>query len=67
MKRKIPSPGVERLERLSEEGLRRLEHQLVSGAMINTAVLAQWIRRYGEPARELIKLHGQYSDELDLV
>ena len=67
MAKKIPSPGVSRQHRLSDEGLKRLEQQLSAGAKIHTLVLAQWIRRYGEPAKELIKRHGQYSDELDLI
>ena len=67
MTKKTPSPGVSRPDRLSDEGLQRLDRQLASGAHINVPVLAQWIRRYGEPARELIHRHGQYCDELDLV
>jgi hypothetical protein len=65
MIKKVPVPGVSRQERLSDEGLHRLEKHLASGARINVPVLAQWIRRYGEPAREIIKRHGQYSDALD--
>lgn len=59
------SPGVSREERLSDEGLQRLEKQLAGGVRVNTPVLAQWIRRYGDAARQIIKQHGQYSDELD--
>jgi hypothetical protein len=65
MNKKTPSPGVSRQSRLSDEGLQRLENQLAAGIRVAPAVLAQWIKRYGEPAREIIKLHGQYSDELD--
>lgn len=65
MNKKTPSPGVSRQARLSDEGLQRLEKQLVAGIKVALPVLAQWIRRYGEPAREIIKLHGQYKDELD--
>jgi len=50
-----PSPGISRLDRLSEEGLRRLEKQLQTGAGISDEVLAQWIKKYGEPALEIIK------------
>jgi hypothetical protein len=63
--KKPPTPGVSRQDRLCDEGLRRLEKQLARGVRVAPAVLGQWIRRYGEPARELIKRHGQYSDELD--
>lgn len=65
MNNKTPSPGVSRQARLSDEGLQRLEKQLAAGVKIGPSVLAQWIKRYGEPAREIIKLHGQYSDEVD--
>ena len=67
MRRKRPIPGVSRQDRLSENGLQRLEKQLASGVKVNRPVLAQWIKRYGEPARAIIKRYGQYSDELDLV
>lgn len=49
-----PSPGVSRDTRISDEGLRRLERQLKSGT-ISKAVLDQWVRRYGDAARELIE------------
>ena len=65
MSKKIPAPGVSRDNRISGEGLQRLEKQLARGVKINAIVLAQWIRRYGEPAREIIKRYGQYSDELN--
>ena len=65
MTNKPPTPGVSRQARLSDEGLQRLEKQLAAGTRIAAAVLGQWIKRYGEPAREIIKRHGQYSDELD--
>ena len=59
------TPGVSRGARLSDEGLQRLEKRLASGIRLNTPVLAQWIHRYGEAAREIIQRHGQYSAELD--
>ena len=65
MDKKLPSPGVSREERLSNEGLQRLEKQLASGTTPSMPVLAQWIRRYGDPARKIIKQYGQYSVELD--
>lgn len=58
-------PGVSREQRISDEGLLRLEKQFQSGVNVNAMVLKQWIKRYGEPARALIKKHGKYSDELD--
>lgn len=67
MSNKTRSPGVSRSGRLSDEGLQRLEKQLAGGAAISVPVLAQWIRRYGEPAREIIRRHGQYCGELDSV
>ena len=59
------NPGVSRSERLGEDGLQRLEKQLTSGRRIGRVVLGQWIKRYGDAAREIIKRHGQYSDELE--
>ena len=48
------SPGVSRTDRISDEGLVRLEKQLLSGIKINQKVLDQWIFRYGELARAVI-------------
>ncbi len=50
----VRKPGVSREERLSDEGLQRLETQLQRGARISQPVLDQWIKRYGDAARELI-------------
>ena len=60
-----PTPGVSRAQRLSEEGLQRLEKHLQAGAAMSDQILAQWIRRYGEPARDLLKRHGRYREEFD--
>ena len=60
-----PTPGVSRQERLSEEGLKRLEHHLQLGVAMSEQILAQWILRYGEPARTLIKQYGRYRVEFD--
>ena len=65
MRERKPAPGVSRDERLSEEGLRRLENQLQRGSPMSRLVLAQWIKRYGEPAREIIKRYGRYDTELE--
>ncbi|HHH42676.1 MAG TPA: hypothetical protein ENK49_00915 [Gammaproteobacteria bacterium] len=48
-----PAPGVAREERLSTEGLQRLEQQLRAGT-ISKPVLQQWLRRYGDAAQKLI-------------
>lgn len=58
-------PGISRNERLSDEGLARLEAQLERGSQISDAVLMQWLRRYGEPAREIIRRHGRYTPALE--
>ena len=58
-------PGVSRPERLSQEGLERLERQLENAGRVSDPVLSQWIRRYGEPARALIRKHGRYHDGLE--
>jgi hypothetical protein len=47
------SPGVSRKSRISDEGLQRLEKQLLSGCKMTQQVKDQWILRYGEAAREL--------------
>jgi len=60
-----PEPGVSRSDRLSDEGLARLEKQLESGVNISSQVLAQWIKRYGDPARDIIRRHQRYRPELD--
>ena len=58
-------PGVSREQRLSDEGLLRLEKQFQSGVNVNAMVLKQWIKRYGEAARNLIKKHDRYSPDLE--
>jgi len=50
-------PGISRTDTISNEGLERLEKQLASGMNISPGVLAQWIKRYGDAAREIIKKH----------
>jgi hypothetical protein len=49
-----PRPGISRDERISTDGLERLERLLASGSKLNEAILDQWIRRYGEAAEALI-------------
>lgn len=56
-----PVPGVSRQQRISDEGLLRLEKQLQSGIRISTAVLQQWIKRYGDDARVIIKKYGYHN------
>jgi hypothetical protein len=58
-------PGVSREQRVSDEGLKRLEEQLRSGRKMSTPVLRQWIIRYGDSARDIIKRHGCYTAALD--
>lgn len=60
-----PAPGVSRQERLSDEGLARLEKQLASGVNISAPVLVQWIRRYGDRARAIIRKYRRYRAEFD--
>jgi hypothetical protein len=60
-----PSPGVSRSDRISNAGLERLEKQLQHGSQVSDAVLTQWIRRYGEAAREIIRTAGRYHDALE--
>ena len=56
------TPGISRNDRISDEGLQRLEHILQRGGQISDAVLAQWIRRYGDAARDIIRRHGRDPD-----
>ena len=60
-----PVPGVSRDDRLSDEGLMRLESQLDSGANMSDLILIQWIRRYGDPVREILKKHDRYDPRWD--
>ncbi|MDH5765595.1 MAG: hypothetical protein OEZ38_06210 [Gammaproteobacteria bacterium] len=60
-----PEPGVGRADRISGEGLQRLEKQLERGSKISALVLRQWIKRYGESAREMLKKHGCYTNDLE--
>ena len=57
-------PGVSREQRISDEGLMRLEKQLRSGINISEQVLAQWVKRYGDDARDLIIKYHTHSDIL---
>ena len=65
MNRKPGKPGISRDERISAEGLQRLARQLEHGSQIGNPVLTQWIRRYGESAREIIRRHGRYHEGLE--
>jgi hypothetical protein len=58
-------PGISRDNRLSEQGLVRLENQLERGSQISDAVLSQWIRRYGDAARDVIRRYGRYSEAVE--
>lgn len=49
------SPGISRSNRISDEGLLRLEKQLASGARMRPEILAQWVKRYGAAAEAVIK------------
>jgi hypothetical protein len=64
---KTSAPGVSRETRISDEGLKRLENQLASGVNISDHVLAQWIRRYGEPARRLIRRYGRDDESFEQI
>jgi hypothetical protein len=61
----MPDPGVSREQRISGEGLKRLEKQFNAGVKISSTVLKQWIKRYGEPARVLVKKYDRYTSDLD--
>lgn len=61
----MKQPGISRDERISEEGLARLHELLARGGQVSDVVLAQWIRRYGDAAREVIRNAGRYHAELE--
>ena len=65
MNSKMPNPGVSREDRISDEGLQRLENHLQNGSRMNPMILKQWIKRHGEPARQLIKEYDQYHSDMD--
>lgn len=58
-------PGVSREQRFSDEGLSRLEKQLNSGVNISSPVLLQWVKRYGDPAIEIIQKYKPSFQVLD--
>jgi len=61
---KQPKPGVSRENRVSDEGLERLRKQLSSGPKMSQMVLRQWLKRYGEEARAVMKQFGiELSDK----
>ena len=61
----MTDPGVSREKRISDEGLKRLEKQFSSGVKPSSIVLKQWIKRYGNAARDLIKKYDMYTSDLD--
>ncbi len=63
MSEKKPSPGVSRDNRISDDGLARLRKQLDSGVRISKPVLMQWVKRYGDSARDIIQQYGYRLEE----
>ena len=61
----MSDPGISREQRISDEGLKRLEKQLKSGIKISSMVLQQWIKRYGDPARNIIAKYNKDTGALD--
>jgi hypothetical protein len=59
----MADPGVSREKRISDEGLARLEKQLKLGIKISEQVLQQWVRRYGDAARDLCKKYHRDVDD----
>ena len=60
-----PAPGIERCNRISDEGVQRLQKHLQCGTKMQPQVLAQWLKRYGEPVRCLLKQYQCYSEDLE--
>ena len=61
----VCEPGISRGDRISDEGLQRLERQLQRGARISSQVRTQWIKRYGKRAADILKKYEQGSDAVD--
>ena len=59
------SPGISRDARISAEGLQRLEALMQRGGQISDAVLLQWIRRYGDAARTIIRNYGRNPEQTE--
>jgi len=53
-----PKPGVSRDDRISDDGLERLRKQLSSGVNVSKPVLLQWVKRYGDDAKQIIEQFG---------
>ena len=53
-----PQPGVSRENRISDDGLERLRKQLSKGPKMSQTVLRQWLKRYGDEARCVMKEFG---------
>ena len=60
-----PRPGVSRQRTTADEGLARLEKQLRTVSGITDFVLLQWIRRYGEAARVIMRRHGRNPEDFE--
>lgn len=56
--KKQSQPGVSRENRISDDGLERLRKQLSKGPKMSQMVLQQWLKRYGEDARRVMKEFG---------
>ena len=57
------SPGISRESRISGEGLQRLQALMQRGGQISDAVLLQWISRYGDAARTIIRRYGRDPEQ----
>lgn len=51
-------PGIARNNRISPEGLCRLEKQLQQKSSLSDMVLQQWLKRYGDQVRDLLTRYG---------
>ncbi len=58
-----PVPGVSRGQRITGDGLSRLEKHLKLGNKISRQVLRQWQKRYGDAAGKLLKKYGYSLDD----
>ncbi len=56
--RHIVVPGVQRENRISDDGLERLRKQLSSGVNPSLPVRKQWLKRYGKSASDIFHEFG---------
>lgn len=60
-----PRPDAFPKRTTTDDGLAQLEKQLRTASAISESVLLQWIRRYGEAARVIMRRHGRNPEDIE--